>query len=165
MQLLVEIGTTVFDDDKAVIGICGFPNCRKNDTAGGDAKEDQGVDVVSAEDHFEIGTGEGADPVLGDDNVVRLWPERGMNGGCGTLEEALMLRGRFDGGKQAIVGADLRKIRTKADRHMDDAHSSGSGMLQHVCRAGEQLLVFEVDRDDADLEIHAENSCPCGMQG
>ena len=86
MQLLVEIGTTVFDDDKAVIGICGFTKCRKNDTAGGDTEEDEILDIVRAEDHFEVGACKGADAVLGNDNVVPFRGEGGMNGGCGTLE-------------------------------------------------------------------------------
>jgi hypothetical protein len=45
---------------------------REDDAAGGDLCEVESLDAVGSEDHVQIGTGERAHPVLGDDDVARL---------------------------------------------------------------------------------------------
>ncbi len=123
IQLRVEVGAAVLDDNQAVIGVGGFAEGGEYDAAGGDAEEDKRFDVVGAEDHFEVGAGEGADAVLGDDDVVRFGSDGGVDRSCGAPEEALVLWRGFDGSEEEIARADFGKIGTKADLYMDDAHS------------------------------------------
>ena len=70
MDVWVLVGAAVFDDDEAVVGVGGVKEGGEDDSASGDTEEDEGVDVVGAEDHGEVGAGEGAEAVLGDDDLA-----------------------------------------------------------------------------------------------
>lgn len=70
MQLPVEVGTTVLYHEQTVVRVGGMEQCRQDDPAGGDAEQDECVDLFRAQDQFQVGSDEGADPVLGDDDVV-----------------------------------------------------------------------------------------------
>ena len=164
MQFEIEVGAAVLDDDEAVIGVCGLEEGGENDAAGGDAEEDERFDVVGAKDHVEVGAREGADAVLGDDDVVGLRRDDGVNRSRRTLKKALVLRRGLDGGEERIACADFGKIGTKADLHVDDAHCGGAGTLQDAGRTGEQFLILDVDGDDAGLEVHAEDGGAGGVE-
>jgi hypothetical protein len=58
--------------------------------------------------------------VIGGADTLR---DGGVDRARSALEEALVLRGRLDGGEEEIACADFGKIGAKADLHMDDAHS------------------------------------------
>lgn len=164
VQFLIEVGAAVLDDDEAVVSVGGFAEGGQYDAAGGDAEEDERFDVVGAKDHFEVGACEGADAVLGDDDVVRFGRDGGVNRAHGALEEALVLRGGLDGGEEKIARADFGKIRAEADLHVDDAHSGGASALQDACGTGEQVLILDVDGDDAGLQVHTENGSAGGVE-
>ena len=70
MQVRVQIGATVADDRETVVGVGRREQGGQNDAAGRNAIKDQRIDVLGAQDHREIGAGEGADPVLGNDNFI-----------------------------------------------------------------------------------------------
>ena len=157
LQFGIEVGTAVLDDHQAVVGVGGLAEGGEYDAAGGDTEEDEGFDVVGAEDHFEVGACEGADAVFGDDDVFRLRSDCGVDRARGALEKAPVLRGGLDSGEEEIARADFGKIGAKADLHVDNAHSGGAGALQDACGAGEQFLILDVDGDDAGLQVHAED--------
>ena len=130
MQFEIEVGAAVLDDDGAVIGIGGLEESGEDDAAGGDAEEDERFDVVGAEDQFEVSAGKGADAVLGDDDVAGFRSDGSVNRACGALEETLILWRGLDGREEEIARTDFGKIGTKADLHMNDAHSGSSGALE-----------------------------------
>src|ERR1700722_4387679 len=70
MRLLVAVGAAIADDQRPVVRIGGMAQGREYDTAGGDTRQDQGLDAVGAQHQVEIGRGEGAPPMLGDDDFV-----------------------------------------------------------------------------------------------
>ena len=70
MELGVQIGAAIADDRETVIGVSSFEKSGQDDATGRNAVENQRIDVIGAEDHREIGAGEGTDPVLGDDNFI-----------------------------------------------------------------------------------------------
>jgi len=162
MQFEIDVRAAVLDDDEAVVGVSGLEEGGEDDAAGGDAEEDERFDIIGAKDHFKVGACEGADAVLGDDDVVGLRSDRGVDRACGALEEALMLWRGLDGGEEKVAGADFWKIETKADLHVDDAQSGSAGALQDGCGAGAQFLILDVDRDDAGLQVHAEEGGAAG---
>jgi hypothetical protein len=82
----IEVGTTILDDDEAVVGVGGMEQRGKDDATGGDAEEDEGVNFFGAQDHGEVGAGEGADAVLGDDDIVTLRCDGGMDGAGRALK-------------------------------------------------------------------------------
>jgi hypothetical protein len=90
MQFEIDVRAAVLDDDEAVVGVSGLEEGGEDDAAGGDAEEDERFDIIGAKDHFKVGACEGADAVLGDDDVVGLRSDRGVDRACGALEEALM---------------------------------------------------------------------------
>jgi hypothetical protein len=71
---------------------------------------------------------------------------------------------RFDGAEEKIAGTNFGKTRTKADLYMDDAHAGVSSAMEHVASTGEQFLVFDIDRDDGGLEVHAEDRRAGGVE-
>ena len=76
MQIRIEIGATVLDDGEAEIGVAGLKKSGEDDATGSDAEEDERVKVVDAENHGEVGTGESANPMLGDNDFVFHGSER-----------------------------------------------------------------------------------------
>jgi len=91
MKIVVEVGATVLDDRKPEIGVGGFDQSGKHDTAGGDAEQDERVNVVDAQNHGEVGACEGAHAVLGDDNFVFFRGNNGWDRSERTLKQLLML--------------------------------------------------------------------------
>ena len=70
MEIGIEVGAAVLNDRQTEIGVGCFEQSREDNAAGGDAVENQGVNVIGPEDHGEVGAGEGADAMLGDDNFA-----------------------------------------------------------------------------------------------
>jgi len=68
MDIRVEIGTAVLDDCQTEICVNSFEQSWEDDAAGGDAEENQRINVIGAKDHSEVGASEGTDTMLGDDN-------------------------------------------------------------------------------------------------
>ena len=84
------IRAAVFHHDHTIIRIDGIEQRGENHAAGRDSKHHQRVDVLRAQDHVEIGSGEGTDPVLDDDDVVADRRNCGMNLTGVSLEELLV---------------------------------------------------------------------------
>lgn len=72
MKRRVQVSATIADDRKTIVGVSGLDKSGENDTTGGNAEKNQCVDVIGAKDHREIGADEGADPVLGYNDVAVL---------------------------------------------------------------------------------------------
>ena len=66
---------------------------REYDAAGDDSRQDQGLDAVGAQHQVEIGSGEGAHPMLGDDDFLGQRRNGGMDlrifGTCGECAGGL----------------------------------------------------------------------------
>ena len=116
MEAGVAIGAAIGDHEDAVVGVAGFQQSGEDDAAGGDAEQNQSIDFGCAENHCKIGAGEGADAVLGDDNVGGFGAERGMDFAGLIGEQALVPRAAFDGPEERIAGADLGQARRKPTR-------------------------------------------------
>jgi hypothetical protein len=117
----VGIEAAVADDDEAVVGIAGVEEGREDDAAGGDAEEDQGVDFLGAQDHLQIGALKGADAMLGNDDVVFVRTEGGVDVAAGAVEELLVALGGFDGAEERIARADLGQAGAEADADFDQS--------------------------------------------
>ena len=71
------------------------------------------VDPLGAQDHVQVGAGEGADPVLDDDDVALLRTQRGRDVGAGRrVDEAAGLGER---GEAALRGLSLGIAGAEAD--------------------------------------------------
>jgi hypothetical protein len=70
VQIRVKIGATVLDDGEAEIGVAGLKKSGEDNATGGDAEEDERVKIVDPENHGEVGTGESANTMLGDNDFV-----------------------------------------------------------------------------------------------
>lgn len=165
MQFFVKVSATVLEDDDAVVGVGSFEECGENHTTGGDTEEDEGMYVVGAEDHFEVGACEGTDAVLGDDDVGGIGSDGGMNCSRGALKQLLVSRRGLDRAHKEIARADLREIRAEADLHVDDAHPGGTRALEDAGGTDEEFIVLHVDGDDAGLHVHAEDGGAGGLEG
>src|SRR5437667_4010266 len=70
VYLGVAVETGVGQYHQSVVEVGGLAQRREHDTAGGDAGENERVDVGRAEHDVEIAAGERADPAFGDENVA-----------------------------------------------------------------------------------------------
>jgi hypothetical protein len=70
MRFLVAIRAAIADDQQSIVRIGGMAQRREHDAAGDDPRQDQGLDAVGAQYQVEIGPGEGAHPMLGDDDFL-----------------------------------------------------------------------------------------------
>lgn len=138
----ILIGAAIFDYDQPVIGVGRVAECGKNDAAGGNAEQDESVDVFGAQDHVEIGAGEGAYAMLGNYDVVRLRGDRGMNLAGWAREHLLVLSGILDGAEGGVAGTDFRKVGAEADLHVEDRHAYATRPGEKVGGAGQQGLIF-----------------------
>jgi hypothetical protein len=165
MQFRVEVGAAILEDDDAVVGVGGFEESGENDAAGGDAEEGEGIYVVGAEDHLKVGACKGADAVLGDDDVVRLGSDGGMDRAGGALKQLLVPWRGLDRAEKEIARTDLREIWAEADLQVDDAHPGGARALEDTGGTGEEFCVLHVDGDYAGLHVHAEDGGAGGIEG
>src|SRR5580698_3057817 len=122
MQLRVRVGATISDDDNAIIGVRGMEHGGQNYAAGGDAPHDERINILRAQDHFQVCASKSVDAVFGDNDVVRFGSDHGMNRSSRALKKFLMLGGILDGVEQGIAGADFRKTGTKTNLNMDNPH-------------------------------------------
>lgn len=159
MEIGVEVGAAVFNDRQTEIGVGCFEQSGEDNAAGGDAVENQRVNVISVEDHGEVSAGEGTDAMFGDDDFAFF---RGDD--CGDqserlLKQFLMLRRGFNGAEENVSRTDLRESRTKADLDMDNGHAGGTRVIEDACGTSEEgvFVVFGVDGNDAGLAIHAKD--------
>ena len=72
MKRCVQVGATIADNRNTVIGISSLDKSGKDDTTGRNAVKNQRIDVISAKNHSEIRTDEGADSVLGYNDFIVL---------------------------------------------------------------------------------------------
>src|ERR1700678_1508598 len=63
VDLRILVRAAILKDDQAIVGVAGLQQRGKNHPAGGDAEEDKRVDLPRPQNHVEICSGEGADPV------------------------------------------------------------------------------------------------------
>jgi hypothetical protein len=72
MHLGVRVEAAVGQDGEVEVQVGGLAQGGQHDAAGGDAGEDEVIDAAGPEDNVQVTAGEGADPLLGDDDVVGL---------------------------------------------------------------------------------------------
>src|SRR6059058_5041782 len=118
VHLGVAIETRVGEHHEAVVQVGGLAQGREHDTARGDAREDEGVDVGRAQHDVEIAAAERADPAFGDDDITgsRCHVRVDRRGGMALAESgALSQRG-----KTLVAWADLGIAGPEPHRHVDD---------------------------------------------
>ena len=72
MKRRVQVGATIADGRKTVIGVSSLDESGKDRAAGCNAVKNQRIDLLGAKNHSEIRAGEGADPVLGYHDLIVL---------------------------------------------------------------------------------------------
>jgi hypothetical protein len=92
METGVEVGAAVLNDRQTEIGVGCFEQSGEDNAASGDAVENQRVNVIGAEDHGEVGAGEGTDAMLGDDNFAFFRRDDSRDSSERVLKQFLMLR-------------------------------------------------------------------------
>src|ERR1700675_633808 len=117
MRFLVAVRAAIADDQQSVVRVGGMAQGREYDAAGDDPRQDEGLDAVGAQHQVEIGPGEGAHPMLGDDDLLRQRRDGGMDlrifGTGGEYARGL------EPVERCISVADLRIAGAEADDHID----------------------------------------------
>jgi hypothetical protein len=159
MEIGVEVGTAVLNDRQTEIGVGCFEQSGEDNAAGGDAVENQRVNVIGTEDHGEVGAGEGTDAMLGDDNFAFFRRDDSGYRSERFLKQFLMLRRGFNGAEENVSRTDLRESGAKADLDMDNGHAIGTRVNEDACGASQEgvFVVFGIDGNDAGLAIHAQD--------
>lgn len=70
MQARVGVGAGVGQDGDPVVQVDGLQGGGQDDPGGGDAGQDEVADVLGGKDLVEVVAGEGADPVLVEDDLA-----------------------------------------------------------------------------------------------
>ena len=159
METGVEVGAAVLNDRQTEIGVGCFEQSGEDNAASGDAVENQRANVIGAEDHGEVGAGEGTDAMLGDDNFAFFRRDDSRDGSERVLKQFLMLRRGFNGTEENVSRTDLRQSGTKTDLDMDNDHADGTRVVEDACGTSQEgvFVVFGVDGNDAGLAIHAQD--------
>jgi hypothetical protein len=153
MEIRVEVGAAVLNDRQTEIGVGCFEQSGEDNAAGGDAVENQRVNVIGTEDHGEVGAGECTDAMLDDDNFAFLRRDDSGYRSQRFLKQFLMLRRRFNGAEENVSRTDLGESGTKADLDMDNGHAGGTRVIEDACDTSQEgvFVVFGVDGNDAGL--------------
>jgi len=159
MEIGVEVGAAVLNDRQTEIGVGCFDQSGEDNAAGGNAVENQRVNVIGADDHGEVGAGKGTDAMLGDDNFAFFRRDDRGDRSERLLKQFLMLRRGFNGAEENVSRTDLREPGTKADLDMDNGHAGGTRVIEDACGTSQEgvFVVFGVDGNDAGLAIHAQD--------
>src|SRR5262249_38674915 len=132
MNLGVAVGAAVLEHDQTVVGVGGVAQGREHHAAGGDSKHHQSFDVVGAENHVEIGSGEASYSMLDDGDVAGLRCDGGMHLGAGFGDESPRLADRIE---VDVARTDLRIARPEVDHDINNLQSAGARAAQHLRRA------------------------------
>jgi len=156
MELLVQISATIADDRETIIAVGSFKKSGQDDPAGRNPEKNQRIDVIGAEDHREIGSGEGTDPMFGDNNLILARSDSIRDRSKGLPKQLLMLLRRLNGTEECISGADLREARSKTDLDMDYGHAAGASMIENTLGSNQKSLfvLSRVDGNDTGLAVH-----------
>jgi len=159
MEIGVEVGAAVLNDRQTEIGVGCFDQSGEDNAAGGNAVENQRVNVIGADDHGEVGAGKCTDAMLGDDNFAFFRRDDRGDRSERLLKQFLMLRRGFNGAEENVSRTDLREPGTKADLDMDNGHAGGTRVIEDACGTSQEgvFVVFGVDGNDAGLAIHAQD--------
>lgn len=159
METGVEVGAAILNDRQTEIGVGCFDQSGENNAAGGNAVENQIVNVIGVEDHGEVGAGEGTYAMLGDDDFAFFRRDDRGDRSERLLKQFLMLRGGLNGAEEDVSRADLWEPGTKADLDMDNGHAGGTRVTEDACGTSQEgvFVVFGVDGNHAGLAIHAQD--------
>jgi hypothetical protein len=159
MEIGVDVGAAVLNDRQTEIGVSCFEQSGEDNAAGGNAVENQRVNVIGAEDHGEVSAGEGTDAMLDDDDFAFFRRDDSGDRSERFLKQFLMLRRGFNGAENNVLRTDLREPGTKADLDMDNGHAGGTRVCEDTCGTSQEgvFVVFRVDGNDAGLAIHAQD--------
>ena len=113
MEIGIEVGTAILNDHQTEIGIGCFEQSGEDNAAGGDAVENQRVNVIGTEDHGEVGAGECTDAMLGDDNFAFFRRDDSGYRSQRFLKQFLMLRREFTAPKRTFRGLTSGSPRRK----------------------------------------------------
>ena len=156
VQIGIEIGAAVLDYCESVIGVTGLKKSGENDATGRDAEQDERLNIVGAENHGQVGTGEGAHTMLGDDDFAFRGRERRVDASQWLLKQTLMSQRRLHCAESLISGTHFRKTGAKTYFNVDDGHVRRACVIQDAgdARKKSVLISLGVDGDDACLAIH-----------
>jgi hypothetical protein len=73
VNFCIEVSTAILDHDQSVVGVTGMKKSGENNATCCDPEQDERIDIPCPKDHIEVGSGKGADPVLGNENIFLLW--------------------------------------------------------------------------------------------
>ena len=119
-------------------------------------------DALRAQDHLEIVSGERADAVLDDLDLVGLAAERLVE--LGRLRAGHELVRLPYGAEDRVLGLDLRIAGPEADSDVDDPHPPRAGGFQDAGRGLEDALGTRDESDDALLAIESEERGRFGIE-
>ena len=88
MNLRIEVRAAVPYDGRAIVD--GVEQAGKNHS-GGDAEQEQHIDIIRSQDHFEISPDKRVEAMVGDNDVTSFGRNVGMNCARCSLEQFLML--------------------------------------------------------------------------
>ena len=84
-------------------------------------------------DSRKIGTREGADTMLGDDNLAFFWGDESGNRSQRFLKQFLMLRRGLNGTQEDVSRTNFWKSGAEADLDMDNGKAGGTSCGWPMC--------------------------------
>ena len=157
MHRWVQVRAGVLEHRQPVILVRGLPQGREHHTAGGDARQHQGVDASGPQQHVQIRTRKTADPMLDGDRLPGP-------GGHGRVKLGAWAARREPPGlthrpKGLVQGAHLGIVRPEAEDHVDDLYPCGPGRSQGLGGLLQQRGTCLRDHGhDCALVIHDQQS-------
>jgi hypothetical protein len=108
VTLCIQIGAAIFDDDQAIVFIARMKEGGQDNPASRYPEQDEGLNFSCPQNHSLVCTGKGADPVLGNDNVIGLRSHGRVSCAGRSKKELLMLDRPLHGAEERITQTDLR---------------------------------------------------------
>src|SRR5262249_14555534 len=133
----LRVGAGVGQDGDTVVEVGGLQGGGEDDSAGGDAGQDQVVDVLGGQDLLEIVAGEGADAGLVDDDLALGGGDVGVDGGTGVVGREEVGR---KGAEGLVAGVGVRVAAAQLKRYVDDRDARRAGRVEGVHGSGQVIL-------------------------
>lgn len=154
VSLLITIFAKITQESDLVIQVCGMANGRQDSAAGRNARDDNSLGIVAAENHVELSTEEGGNTALGDDHLVIDGSDGGVDlGGRVTLHE--QARGG-DAGDGWVGWVKLGVPRAESSDNMDHFDVVLASGVEGLAKAFEVLAIIAKHIEGAFLDIEDE---------
>lgn len=70
VEIWIEVGTAIFNNLEAKIGVSSFEQSGEDNAAGCNSEKDQRINFLRTKDHRKISAGKGTNPMLCDRNLT-----------------------------------------------------------------------------------------------